>query len=166
MLKFWNSYVLWLLRCVQLCLVTVTFCDVNVVWCYVLSQYPCFTFVCVGQVLDPTHPISLPTSFCMYILSLWGQPKLFKTWVPKPYALQRHNTENSKQIFPEKELCGYSPNFHSHVSLGDLHILMIDLPILLQEICGQILGIAYILLTDTWMWKLGLRPRNSQERNS
>jgi hypothetical protein len=35
---------LWLLRCVQLRLVTVTFCDVNVVWCYVLSQYPCYTF--------------------------------------------------------------------------------------------------------------------------
>ncbi len=40
MLTFSNSYVLWLLRCVQLRLVTVTFCDVNVVWCYVLSQYP------------------------------------------------------------------------------------------------------------------------------
>jgi hypothetical protein len=26
------------------------------------------------------------------------------------YALQRHNTENSKQIFPEKELRGYIPN--------------------------------------------------------
>ncbi len=31
-------------------------------------------------------------------------------------ALQRHNTENSKQIFPEKELRGLSPNFHIHVS--------------------------------------------------
>jgi hypothetical protein len=39
MLTFCNSYVLWLLHCVQLRLVTVTFCDVNVVWCYVLSQY-------------------------------------------------------------------------------------------------------------------------------
>jgi hypothetical protein len=27
-------------------------------------------------------------------------------------ALQRTNTENSKQIFPEKELRGHSPNFH------------------------------------------------------
>jgi hypothetical protein len=31
-----------------------------------------------------------------------------------------------------------------------------------MEICGQILGI-YKSLTDTWMWKLGLRPRNSQK---
>jgi hypothetical protein len=34
---------------------------------------------------------------------------------------------------------------------------MIDRPFLLQEICGSILGI-YKSLTNTWMWKLGLRP--------
>jgi hypothetical protein len=39
-------------------------------------------------------------------------------------ALQRHNTENSKQIFPEKELRGYIPNPYIH---------LIGLPILLQE---------------------------------
>jgi hypothetical protein len=27
-------------------------------------------------------------------------------------TLQRANTENSKQIFPETELLGHSPNFH------------------------------------------------------
>jgi hypothetical protein len=63
-------------------------------------------------------------------------------------ALQRTNTENSKQIFPEKELCGHSPNFHIHVSVSDLYIPTIDLPFLLQEICGPILGI-YKSLTDT-----------------
>jgi hypothetical protein len=41
-------------------------------------------------------------------------------------ALQRHNTDNSKQIFPEKELGGHSPNFHIHVSLSDLYIPTID----------------------------------------
>jgi hypothetical protein len=48
-------------------------------------------------------------------------------------ALQRQNNENSKQIFPGKELCGLSPNFHIHVSVSDLYIPTIDLPILLQE---------------------------------
>jgi hypothetical protein len=48
-------------------------------------------------------------------------------------ALQRHNTENSKQIFPEKELRGHNPNFHIHLSVRDLYIPTIDLPILLQE---------------------------------
>jgi predicted DNA-binding protein with PD1-like motif len=36
------------------------------------------------------------------------------------YALQRTNTEYWKQIFPEKELRGLSPNFHIHVSVSDL----------------------------------------------
>jgi hypothetical protein len=48
-------------------------------------------------------------------------------------ALQRHIAENSKQIFPEKELCVLSPNFHIHVSVSDLYIPMIGLPIFLQE---------------------------------
>jgi hypothetical protein len=56
--------------------------------------------------------------------------------------------ENSKQIFPEKELRGHSPNFHFHVSMSDLYFPMIDLPNLLQEICGPFLGI-YKSLTDT-----------------
>jgi hypothetical protein len=55
-------------------------------------------------------------------------------------ALQRTNSENSKQIFPEKELRGHSPNFHIHVSVSDLYTPTIDLPILLQEICGPIPG--------------------------
>ncbi len=49
------------------------------------------------------------------------------------YALQRHNPENSKQIFPEKGLRGYSPNSYTHVSVSDLYIPLIGLPILLQE---------------------------------
>jgi hypothetical protein len=55
-------------------------------------------------------------------------------------VLQRTSTENTKQIFPAKELCGHSPNFHIHVSVMDLYIPRIDLPIL-QEICGPILEI-------------------------
>ncbi len=44
------------------------------------------------------------------------------------YTLQRHNTENSKQIYLEKELRCLSPNFYMHVSVSDLYI-----HILLQE---------------------------------
>jgi hypothetical protein len=39
------------------------------------------------------------------------------------------------------ELRGHSPNFHIRVSVSDLYIPTIDLPIMLQEICGSILGI-------------------------
>jgi hypothetical protein len=43
------------------------------------------------------------------------------------------NTENSKQILPEKEWRGLSPDLHIHVSLTYLYIPRIRLPILLQE---------------------------------
>ncbi len=60
-----------------------------------------------------------------------------------------HNTENLKQIFPEKELRGLSPSIHIHVSASDLYIPTIGLPILLQEnMWTDPVGI-YISLTDT-----------------
>ena len=66
----------------------------------------------------------------------------------KGSALQRQNAENLKQIFPEKEYRGLSPNFHIHVSVIYLYIPTIGLPILLEEICKLILGL-YKSLTDT-----------------
>jgi hypothetical protein len=51
------------------------------------------------------------------------------------YALQRQNTEISKQIFPQKEYRGLSPNFHIHASVIDLYTPTMGLPILLEEIC-------------------------------
>jgi hypothetical protein len=48
-------------------------------------------------------------------------------------TLQRHNTENLKSIFPEKEMCGLSPNFHIQASVSDLYIPTIGVPILVQE---------------------------------
>ncbi len=62
-------------------------------------------------------------------------------------ALQRQNTEISKQIFPEKEYRGLSPNFRIHASLSDLYISTIGLPTLLEEICRPILGL-YKSLTE------------------
>ncbi len=47
-------------------------------------------------------------------------------------ARQRHNTESSKQIFPGKESRSLSPYFHIHVSVNDLYIHTIGLPI-----CGR-----------------------------
>jgi hypothetical protein len=65
-----------------------------------------------------------------------------------PQTLQRQNDENLKQIFPEKEYRGLSPNFHIHVSVSELYIPTMGRPFLLEEICGPILGI-YKSLTDT-----------------
>jgi hypothetical protein len=54
-------------------------------------------------------------------------------------TLQRQNTEISKQIFPEKEYRGLSPNFHIHVSVSNLYIPTIGLHIQLEEICRPLL---------------------------
>ncbi len=48
-------------------------------------------------------------------------------------ALQRQYTENLKQIFPEMKLHGLSPYSYIYVSVSDLYIPRINLPILLQE---------------------------------
>ena len=63
-------------------------------------------------------------------------------------TVHRQNAENLKQIFPEKEYRGLSPNFHIHMSVSELYIPTMGLPFLLEEIGGQILGI-YNSLTDT-----------------
>jgi hypothetical protein len=59
-----------------------------------------------------------------------------------------HCTENSKQIFAEMELRGLVPNFYIHVSVSDLYIPRIGLPIMLYCVCGPIVGI-YKSLRDT-----------------
>ncbi len=69
-----------------------------------------------------------------------------------------HWNENPIYAFLFWELRGLSPNFHIHVSMSDtfpgsVHIFP-------ARTGRSILGI-YKSLTDTWMWKLGLRPRNS-----
>jgi hypothetical protein len=48
-------------------------------------------------------------------------------------TLQSNKTENLKQIFPGKQLLGYSPNSYIHVSVSDLYISLIGLPILLLK---------------------------------
>jgi hypothetical protein len=44
-----------------------------------------------------------------------------------------HYTENSQQIFPEMKLRGLDPSSYIPISVSDLYIPTIDLPILLQE---------------------------------
>ncbi len=62
-------------------------------------------------------------------------------------------------VFLFRELRGLSPNFHIYVSASDLYIPRIDPHISWSRTGRPIVGI-YKSLTDTWMWKLGLWPRN------
>jgi hypothetical protein len=67
---------------------------------------------------------------------------------------QKHTAKRKCQKFeaniPRKEYRGLSPNFHIHVSVSELYIPTMELPFLLEEICGPFLGI-YKSLTDTWV---------------
>ncbi len=78
-------------------------------------------------------------------MALYNNLVLF--WTLKG-TLQRQNAENWKQIFPEKEYRGLSPNFHIHVSVSESYIPTMGLPFLLGEISGPILGI-YINRSQT-----------------
>ncbi len=62
------------------------------------------------------------------------------------------------------KLCGLSPNSHIHLSVSDLYIPRIGQHISSSRKGRPIAGI-YNSLTDTWMWKLGLRPRYSFSGN-
>ncbi len=65
-------------------------------------------------------------AYCIYYTTSVGHYR-------KMHALQRHNTETSKQIVSDKEWRGHSPRSYIHVSLGDLYIPTIGLPNILQE---------------------------------
>ncbi len=79
-------------------------------------------------------------------------------------ALQRDNTEKLKQIFLEKELRSLSPNFHFHMCLWAIDIFPGSVHhIFLQQNRQTDRGNIYKSLTDTLMWKLGLRLRNQNE---
>jgi hypothetical protein len=88
---------------------------------HLLSQAPLISILLFSNIL-----YSLAEHGPGYIIS--GR------WLSSPGpTLQRHNTKNLKQIFPEKELRGHSPNSYIHVSVSDLYIPTMGLPTLLQE---------------------------------
>jgi hypothetical protein len=73
----------------------------------------------------------------------------------------------NETVFPKQNYNVLSPSSYTYLSVRDLYISRIGLPILLQvllqEIRGPILGICtYKSLTDT----LGLRPRNSPKMDT
>jgi hypothetical protein len=78
-------------------------------------------------------------------------------------AMTKYRNLDLETNIPRKGILGSQSQF-PHSCICEWFIYS-HLPILLEEICRLILGL-YKSLTDTWMWKLGLRPRNSQKRNT
>ncbi len=84
----------------------------------------------------------------------------------RPSIVSLHCNENSIYVFPEKDLRGLSPKFHIHMSEWAIYKLPGSVHIFSHSGIGRpkMVG-TFKSLTDTWMWKLGLRPRNSFSGN-
>ncbi len=71
-----------------------------------------------------------------------------------------------KLLFSKQNYNVLSPSTYTHISVRDFYIILGSACLFCcRKICVPIMGI-YRALTDTWMWKLGLMPRNSQNRNT
>jgi hypothetical protein len=73
---------------------------------------------------------------------MWLCPANFVLYLKKTHNI--HCKETITNI-PRKKLRGNGANSYIHVSLSDLYIPLIDLSILLQEICGLNVGIHRLL---------------------
>ncbi len=106
---------------------------------------------------NPTLSLKKVYSFKFYLLVLY----LFTKSSSFPHL---HCNGNSVYISLFWELRGLSPNFHIHMSVNDLYIPRIGPHISSSRNGSSVVGI-YNSLTETWMWKLGLRPRYSFSGN-
>jgi hypothetical protein len=100
---------------------------------------------------------TFPTSFLVFLLAV--QQKGREKGDEHGGVFVPHCKENPIYVFLFWELRDLSPNFHVHV-VSDLFFRRIGPHISCSRIGRSMVGI-YKLLTDTWMWKLGLWPRNS-----
>jgi hypothetical protein len=77
-----------------------------------------------------------------------------------------HCNENPINVFQEKELRGLSPNLqYILMCLWAIYIFTWSVHIFSCSGIGRPIVGKYKLLTDTWMWKLRLRPSNFFSRN-
>ncbi len=98
--------------------------------------------------------------FCTHLTEQTRQDKNLLFWHDEPneptkerpfnlYPTAKKKCRKLKANIPRKvEYRGLSPNFHIHVSVSELYFPTMELPFLLEEICGPILGI-HKSLTDT-----------------
>ncbi len=133
--------------------------------CYsCIAKYPS-TYVFCSDRKCPTPP------FMSLSVDVLGMYRLLYEYIQKYREVSGLYTaktqyRNSKQIIPEKELHGLSPNFKTFRCLWAIYIFPQSVCLFCYwKICGPILGI-YKSLTDKWMWKLWLRTHNSFSGNT
>jgi len=98
-------------------------------------------------------PVSLISSKIVYLTVNEGPVRIQYKWLVPIY------------VFQNRIIMFFLPAVPALIYLWEIYIFPGSVCLFCcMEICGPILGI-YKSLSDTWMWKLWLRPRNSQKRN-
>ncbi len=84
-------------------------------------------------------------------------------------ALQRQNAENLKQIFPEKEYRGLSPNFYIHVSVSELYIPTMGLSLFCWrkyvDLSGEFINRSKTHECGNWGWGRAIPRKGIYNRN-
>ncbi len=170
-------YCLYCLSIIHLCLISnLTERITAVCLCYCLSILSAF----LRSGWNPSEPTNFTDFFADF--SWWNFMRFFTaiayiflhkcacTAIEGPVRIQYkclvpiYVLPKMKLLFPKQNYNVLSP---SYISVRALYISRIGLPILLQGNMWTVPGnTVHKSLTDTWMWKLGLRLRNSQKRNT
>ncbi len=87
-----------------------------------------------GSSISSSGNIVLEEPHTIFAVVFWDSPPSSVNWQRQASLDVPHCNENQVYVFPEKELCGLSPNYHIHVSVNDLYIPRIGPHILLSRI--------------------------------
>jgi hypothetical protein len=129
---YWGSHVwpvdvyfCWASGCIEKDMNVVQNCLLGFIWCWpagciekdISIVLPCpLAFISPLDIVE--EDIYVLYTY-LYTIRMYSVYRKICTGVLMASSLQRHNTENAKQMFPEKELRGLRPNFHIYVSVSD-----------------------------------------------
>jgi hypothetical protein len=107
------------------------------------------------------------TNFFVFLSHCWILRWVHCKWRAGENPIQMSGSHwciprNETIISKTELLCSVSQFLHSYICERFIHFQDWSAYSAAGKICGPILG-KYKSLTDTWMWKLGLRPQNSRQ---
>jgi hypothetical protein len=105
------------------------------IYVHIVIHHTRILIYCSEYKINDTYNGFQLSSFVFWLISSYfsNQKSKFSFSMSFHSKLSPHCKDTIPKIFPEKELRGISPSFHIHVSVSDLYIPWIGLPVLLHE---------------------------------